>query len=108
LAIKPALSEVKRWGSDGVHGPDAESNTASHSKSGLFDTYGVSRKELLGGVLSTYVLFTDDDQTVTTIYLLNAEPVERKFKTIDEYRKLRDDFLNEYVACLQLGTKQQP
>jgi len=80
--------------------PGMESNVPEHRPMGIFDSYGISRNELTGGVLSIYALFNDEDKTVTTIYFLNAEPGERKFQTADAYREIRDRFLKEYSACL--------
>jgi hypothetical protein len=78
-----------------------ESPNPSHSRSAGFDVYGITRKELTGAVLSIYVLFSDSAQTVTTIYFLNAEPAGRKFQTVDEFKKLRDEFLSEFTSCLR-------
>lgn len=66
---------------------------------GPFQGYGITRKDFAGNVLSTYELFNDRQHIVTSIYLLNDDPAERKFQTIQAYRELRDDFLKEYGTC---------
>jgi len=62
--------------------------------------YGVDRNKLEGGVLSTYALFREDRNIVVSLYLLNAEPAERKFKTLEEYKAIRDKFLDAFSKCM--------
>lgn len=78
---------------------DMESNTPVHLQMGSFDVYGVNRKVLQGGVLSAYTLFRHADHTAVTIYFLNDDPAVRKFKTVEQYRAIRDDFLKRYTSC---------
>src|ERR1035437_5924467 len=53
-----------------------------------------------GGVLSNYNLFLDDKSVAISMYLLNAKPAERQFSTLDEYKKIRERFLDAYTKCL--------
>jgi len=62
--------------------------------------YGVDRAKLAGGVLSVYALFQDDQSVIVSMYLLNAEPAERKFNTLAEYKTIRDEFLNAFSKCV--------
>lgn len=80
--------------------PNMESQQTQQASLNGFEMYSVSRKELAGGVLSIYLLTRDADNTVITLYLLNTPPQDPKFRTMAEYRKLRDDFLNSYTACV--------
>jgi len=41
---------------------------------------------------------------VTTIYFLNQEPKDRSFQTMEEYRAMRDRFLDIYTACAESKT----
>ena len=66
-----------------------------------FAIYGLDRSTLEGGVHGIYLLFDDSAHIVTTIYLLNQEPAARKFQTIEEYRRLRDQFLPGYTSCIR-------
>jgi hypothetical protein len=66
-----------------------------------FAISGLDQSALSGGVLGIYLLFDDNAHVVTTIYLLNQEPAARKFQTIEEYRKLRDQFLSGYTSCIR-------
>ena len=53
-----------------------------------------------GGPISTYVLFKDSTSTVFTVYFLNQRPERRNFKSLGEYRTLRDRFLDAYTSCV--------
>jgi hypothetical protein len=44
---------------------------------------------------------------VTTIYLLNQEPEQRKFQTMEEYRSLRDKFLVSYASCIRKNQQSE-
>lgn len=83
-----------------------ESNKPQQSPLSGFDLYSINRKQLEGGVLSIYLLFQDSEQIVVTLYLLNTSPEAPKFRTMEEYHKLRDNFLNSYVACAGKHLKQ--
>lgn len=76
-------------------------NTALHSPMHGLEAHGLDREKLEGGVLGIYLLFDDPSHTVTTIYLLNQEPQTRKFQSMDEYRTLRDRFLEAYTGCIR-------
>jgi len=71
-----------------------------------FEHYGLDRDKIdVGGQVGTHVLFHNPQHLVVTIYFLNQSKAaffnNRRFETIEEYRKLRDDFLNAYSACLE-------
>jgi hypothetical protein len=70
--------------------------------------YGINRSKVEGGVLSVYNLFNDREGIVVSMYLLNAEPNERKFSTLDEYKKIRDRFLDAYTKCLAPSQNSAP
>lgn len=79
--------------------PEMEAVTPWPSAMSGFEVYGINRKEIAGGVLSIYLLFRDADQTVITLYMVNMQFETQKFGTMEEYRVLRDRFLNVYTAC---------
>ena len=66
-----------------------------------FEGYGLNRKTILGDILGMYVLFSNTNRQVVTIYFLNQPAEKRKFQTIEEYRTLRDRFLDKYTSCIQ-------
>jgi hypothetical protein len=72
-----------------------------------FEIQGLDRGKREGGVLGIYLLFDDPTRTVVTIYMLNQEP-PRRFKTMEEYARLRDSFLTGYTACIRKNLKTQP
>lgn len=52
-----------------------------------------------GGPIGTYVLFDDSRKMIVTVYFLNQRPERRQFKTMEEYRILRERFLEDYTTC---------
>lgn len=47
------------------------------------------------------LLFSDIDQTITTVYYFNTRtPKNRRFQTIAEWHVLRERFLNQYTKCI--------
>ena len=76
-----------------------------------FEHYGTDRDKIdVGGTMGIHVLFYDPGHLIITIYLLNQDDKNktsvllggpRRFHNIDQYRKLKDDFLNHYSECLK-------
>ena len=87
---------------------DMESAEPWPSSMNGFEVYGINHKQLAVGVLSIYLLFRDVDHTVVTLYLLNTPPEAPKFRTLDEYRVLRDKFLLIYIMCAGPSSKASP
>ena len=69
--------------------------------------YGLNKRVISGNTLGIYVLFSDANQQVLTVYFLNQPPEKRKFQTIEEYRTLRDRFLAKYTSCIQSNISRQ-
>jgi hypothetical protein len=65
-----------------------------------FAMQGLDRTKRDGGVLGLYLLFDDRTHTAATIYFLNQDPAVR-FKNMEEYGVLRDNFLKDYTACIR-------
>jgi hypothetical protein len=80
--------------------PSFSINTGVGSLLHGLDVRGSDRDKLEGSTLGIYLIFDDNKQVVTTIYLLNQEPQKRKFQTMNEYRRLRDQFLSRYASCI--------
>jgi hypothetical protein len=80
---------------------DIESKEPTKISYNGFEGYSSSRKTLNMGTLGIVMLFSDTRHEILTIYLLNQEPKHRKFQTIEEWRALRDNFLNNYTACIK-------
>jgi hypothetical protein len=89
------LSSLEHFASDSGMEPKVHTET----RNGL-SLYGVTRIRLEGGVLSIYNLFSDPEDIVVTMYLLNAEPAQRKFNTLEAYKQIREKFLDVYTKCV--------
>jgi hypothetical protein len=76
-----------------------------------FEHYGLDRDKLdVGITLGTHLLLYDHDHLIITVYFLNQDDKGllgsmmgngRRFRNLDEYHKLKDDFLNRYSECLK-------
>jgi hypothetical protein len=64
------------------------------------EVHGLDRTALKGGTLGFYLLFDNAHHIATSIYLLNQEPLTRRFQTIEQYRSLRTRFLATYTGCI--------
>jgi hypothetical protein len=66
-----------------------------------FESYGLNRRTLeVGSTVGVYALFNDADRTITTVYFFNAKPKKRKFQTVEEWRTLKEHFLDNYTRCV--------
>ena len=102
--------EEKKWLIDNYDyilqtSKDSKSNATLQSPMSGFDVRGNDRTKLEGGVLGLYLAFDDQARVVTTVYLLNQEPYERSFQTIEQYQAMRDVFLKHYFSCVRLNQK---
>jgi hypothetical protein len=79
---------------------EMEANAPRRSSLNGFDIYAINRRALAGGVQSVYLLFRDVDQTAVTLYILDTPPEAPQFSTIEQYRALRDRFVQTYTACV--------
>ncbi len=66
-----------------------------------YKVYGSSRATIeAGSILGTFVMFPGNDVTVY-FYFNNLKPEYRNFENADDYKKLRDRFLDEYTKHLK-------
>ena len=61
---------------------------------------GFNRTALHGGTLGFYLIFDEARHIATSVYLLNQEPLTRRFQTIEQYRQLSSRFLKTYTNCI--------
>jgi hypothetical protein len=66
-----------------------------------FEVHGNNRTQLEGSVLGMYLMFDDAANVATTISFLNQESWQRKFQNMDDYARLRDQFLVTYTGCVR-------
>jgi hypothetical protein len=109
--VKPELLPADTWESekrdllDGLAAMVAAEHDTLPNKS-LPDTmhglevHGLDRTELKGGTLGFYLLFDNARHIATSVYLLNQQPLTRRFQTIEQYRSLRTRFLATYTGCI--------
>jgi hypothetical protein len=64
------------------------------------EVHGFDRTDLKGGTLGFYLLFDNARHIATSTYLLNQQPLTRRFQTIEQYRGLRTRFLSTYTGCI--------
>jgi hypothetical protein len=79
---------------------DAMPNTSLPQTMHGLEVYGLDRTQLKGGTLGFYLLFDNAHHIATSVYLLNQEPLTRRFQTIEQYRSLRTRFLTTYTGCI--------
>jgi hypothetical protein len=60
----------------------------------------LDRTGLKGGTLGVHLLFDNARHIATSVYLLNQQPLTRRFQTIEQYRDLRTRFLTTYTECI--------
>lgn len=70
------------------------------------DGYETSKRSLNGSMLGIYLFFYDADRTIMTIYFINQNANRMKFQTIEEWRAVRDEFLDTYTTCVNNGRNQ--
>jgi len=70
-----------------------------------FEGYGISNRTLTGNLVGIYLLLSDVEQTITTIYFINQNANRKRFKTIEEWQVVRDEFLNTYTTCINNNAK---
>jgi hypothetical protein len=75
-------------------------NTSLPSTMHELEVHGLDRAELKGGTLGFYLLFDNARHIATSVYLLNQQPLTRRFTTIEQYRGLRTRFLATYTGCI--------
>ncbi len=70
-----------------------------------YEGYKINRQTLTGNILGVYVLFSDAEHTITTIYFINQNPKNKRFQRIEEWQTLRDEFLISYTGCINQNRK---
>jgi len=65
-----------------------------------YKIYGLSRGAIeTGSTLGTFVMFPGNGVTVY-FYFNNMKPEYRNFESVDDYKKQRDRFIDEYTKYL--------
>ena len=109
--VKPEVLPDDTWALEKQALLDALDEMLSSSHDALPDTTfprqihglevrGFNRTVLHGGTLGFYLIFDDARHIATSVYLLNQEPLTRRFQTIEQYRQLGNRFLKTYTNCI--------
>jgi hypothetical protein len=109
--VKPEVLPDDRWASEKqslldeiaamiASDHDAMPNTTLPPTMHGLEVYGLDRTQLKGGTLGFYLLFDNAHHIATSVYLLNQDPLTRRFQTIEQYRSLRTRFLSTYTGCI--------
>jgi hypothetical protein len=65
-----------------------------------YEGYETSKRTLTGNMLGIYLLFSDADRTIITIYFINQNAKRKRFQSIEEWQTVRDQFLFTYTNCI--------
>jgi hypothetical protein len=84
---------------------DTVPNTSLPGTMHDLEVHGFDRTSLKGGTLGFYLLFDNSRHIATSVYLLNQQPLTRRFQTIEQYRDLRTRFLATYTGCIAQNRK---
>jgi hypothetical protein len=84
---------------------DSETKSVQEANFNGFKTYSTSRANLDFTELGITLFFDDANKIFVTVYFLNQRPPYRNFKTIEEWKALRDKFLDAYTGCVQNNLK---
>jgi hypothetical protein len=84
---------------------DTMPNTGLPSTMHDLEVHGLDRTSLKSGTLGLYLLFDNSRHIATSVYLLNQQPLTRRFQTIEQYRSLRTRFLTTYTGCIAQNRK---
>ena len=110
--LKVELSESKAYDKDKKNSLDNLKYLNSHSQNmetkdlieldfNGYKIYGFSRATIeTGSTLGTFVMFPGDGVTVY-FYFNNMKPEYRNFENVDDYKKQRDRFMDEYTKHLR-------
>jgi hypothetical protein len=109
--VKPEILPEERWANEKQYLLDEIQQMVSSDHDTLPNTnlpktmhglevYGLDRTKLAGGTLGFYLLFDNTRHIATSVYLLNQDPLVRRFQTIAQYDTLRTRFLDTYTGCV--------
>jgi hypothetical protein len=110
--LKVELSEKKAYDKDrknlidnlkylNAHSTNMETKDLIELEFNGFKIYGLSRGTIeTGSTLGTFVMFPGNGVTVY-FYFNNLKPEVRNFESLDDYKKQRDRFIDEYTGHLK-------
>jgi hypothetical protein len=86
---------------------DSETRAAQEFDFNGFQIYSTNRRTSLDFDENGVALFFDDANKIyVTVYFLNQRPPFRNYQTIEEWKVLRDRFLDTYTGCVRANLKK--
>lgn len=72
-----------------------------------FQGYGIHRNTVESySTTGMYVLFNDEDETITTFYFFNSNPKNRNFQTIEQWQEIKEKLLKTYTGCINTNSNR--
>ena len=75
---------------------------------GTKDFFANAKVESDGRTLAIYEIFSNSDNTVVSIYFLNQGKENRRLNSIDEFKSLRENFIQRFTECMNKHDKEIP
>ena len=113
--VKVELSDPQAYAEDKLTIIDQMKYLAEVDKNSLltktyngFEGHGIEDPIIdRGGTMALQVLFSDADKMIVTVYFLNQGNKNRRFKTVEEFRSLKDNFLETYTSCARVKAEKK-
>jgi hypothetical protein len=80
---------------------DSETKSVQEAVYNGIKVYSINRTTIEKEEIATSLFFDDANKIYVTIYFLTQRPQFRNFKTIEEWKILRDKFLEKYTSCVK-------
>ena len=80
--------------------PEMDTSGLKATSIAKLEVYQIQRKQMEGNVLSVLLAIDEPNRVIMTGYFLNDYPEARGFKTLDEFRLLRDSYIKTLSTCL--------
>lgn len=61
-----------------------------------------------GSVIGNYIIFSNSDKAIVTIYFHNQGAENRVYNNISDFRILREEFIRKHIDCMKNKTHETP
>jgi len=74
-----------------------------------FEVFGTENDSIgKGNVLGQYLIFSNRDNAIITVYFFNQGEQNHAFKNAHEFKTLRAAFINSYTSCIAKRNQETP
>ena len=87
---------------------DSETDAPEETTVNGFKIYSINRQTIEKEEIATSLFFDEANMIYVTIYFLTQRPQYRNFKTLEEWKALRDKLLETYTGCVAENLKNPP